>query len=147
MGPAPGVALGLSGVKLAIAVGCSVVLGALMMLGIGYYAPCMIMISLLGWIPKVSYPIMMGACAFLIPAGSTQFVRKETLRPQDGDWSADRRPRRGVARGILVKELPLYLRPLARAGGGALHGDVDAATRRSAEQAMAVARPRKWRSA
>jgi uncharacterized membrane protein YfcA len=78
IGPEPGVALGLSGTKLAIAVGCSVVLGALMMLGIGFYAPCMIMISLLGMDPKVSYPIMMGACAFLIPAGSTQFVRKET---------------------------------------------------------------------
>jgi uncharacterized membrane protein YfcA len=78
IGPAPGIALGLTGTKLAIAVGCSVVLGALMMLGIGFYAPCMIMISLLGMDPKVSYPIMMGACAFLIPAGSTQFVRKET---------------------------------------------------------------------
>jgi uncharacterized membrane protein YfcA len=77
IGPAPGVALGLSGEKLAIAVGCSVVLGALMMLGIGFYAPCMIMISLLGMDPKVSYPIMMGACAFLIPSGSTQFVRKD----------------------------------------------------------------------
>jgi len=75
-GPAPGVALGLSGAKLAIAVGCSVVLGALMMLGIGFYAPCMIMISLLGMDPRVSYPIMMGACAFLMPSGSTQFIRK-----------------------------------------------------------------------
>jgi uncharacterized membrane protein YfcA len=37
----------------------------------------MIMISLLGMDPKVSYPIMMGACAFLIPSGSTQFVRKD----------------------------------------------------------------------
>jgi uncharacterized membrane protein YfcA len=75
-GPAPGVALGLTGGKLAIAAGCSVVLGALMMLGIGFYAPCMIMISLLGMDPRVSYPIMMGACAFLMPSGSVQFVRK-----------------------------------------------------------------------
>jgi uncharacterized membrane protein YfcA len=75
-GPAPGEALGLTGMKLGIAVGCSVVLGALMMLGIGFYAPCLIMISLLGMNPKVSYPIMMGACAFLMPSGSTQFIRK-----------------------------------------------------------------------
>jgi uncharacterized membrane protein YfcA len=75
-GPAPGEALGLSGAKLGIAVGISMVLGALMMLGIGFYGPCMIMISLLGMDPRVSYPIMMGACAFLMPSGSIQFVRK-----------------------------------------------------------------------
>ena len=75
-GPAPGVALGLSGAKLGIAVGVSMVLGALMMLGIGFYGPCLIMISLLGMDPRVSYPIMMGACAFLMPSGSIQFVRK-----------------------------------------------------------------------
>jgi len=75
-GPAPGVALGLTGAKLGIAVGISMVLGALMMLGIGFYGPCLIMISLLGMDPRVSYPIMMGACAFLMPSGSIQFIRK-----------------------------------------------------------------------
>jgi uncharacterized membrane protein YfcA len=75
-GPTPGEALGLSGAKLGIAVGISMVLGALMMLGIGFYGPCMIMISLLGMDPRVSYPIMMGACAFLMPSGSIQFIRK-----------------------------------------------------------------------
>jgi len=75
-GPPPGEALGLSGTKLAIAVGVSLVLGALMMLGIGFYGPCLIMISLLGMDPRVSYPIMMGACAFLMPSGSIQFIRK-----------------------------------------------------------------------
>ena len=66
----------MTGAKLGIAVGISMVLGALMMLGIGFYAPCLIMISLLGMDPTVSYPIMMGACAFLMPAGSIQFIRK-----------------------------------------------------------------------
>jgi uncharacterized membrane protein YfcA len=75
-GPAPGEALGLTGPKLGIAVGISMVLGALMMLGIGFYGPCLIMISLLGMDPRVSYPIMMGACAFLMPSGSIQFIRK-----------------------------------------------------------------------
>ena len=75
-GPAPGEALGLTGAKLGLAVGISMVLGALMMLGIGFYGPCLIMISLLGMDPRVSYPIMMGACAFLMPAGSVQFIRK-----------------------------------------------------------------------
>ena len=75
-GPAPGEALGLAGAKLGLAVAISMVLGAFMMLGIGFYAPCLIMISLLGMNPRVSYPIMMGACAFLMPAGSVQFIRK-----------------------------------------------------------------------
>lgn len=75
-GPPPGEALGLSGAKLGIAVGVSLALGALMMLGIGFYGPCLIMISLLGMDPRVSYPIMMGACAFLMPSGSIQFIRK-----------------------------------------------------------------------
>ena len=75
-GPAPGVALGLSGPKLGIAIVISTVLGALMMLGIGFYGPCLIMISLLGMDPRASYPIMMGACAFLMPSGSIQFIRK-----------------------------------------------------------------------
>ena len=81
-GPAPGLALGLTGAKLAIAVGISIVLGALMMLGIGFYGPCLIMISLLGMNPKVSYPIMMGACAFLMPSGSIQFIRKGSYHLQ-----------------------------------------------------------------
>jgi uncharacterized membrane protein YfcA len=78
VGPAPGVALGVSGAKLAIAVVISMFLGALMMLGIGYYAPCLIMISLLGMNPTAAFPIMMGACAFLMPVGSLQFIRKQT---------------------------------------------------------------------
>ena len=77
-GPAPGVALGLTGFKLGIAIVISTVLGALMMLGIGYYAPCLIMISLLGMDPRASYPIMMGACAFLMPSGSIQFIRRNS---------------------------------------------------------------------
>jgi len=77
-GPAPGVALGLTGAKLGIAIVISFVLGSLMMLGIGFYGPCLIMISLLGMDPRVSYPIMMGACAFLMPSGSIQFIRKRS---------------------------------------------------------------------
>ena len=50
------------------------VLGALMTLGIGLYAPCMILVSLLGMDPKVAFPIMMGSCAFLMPVGSVRFI-------------------------------------------------------------------------
>ena len=49
-----------------------------MTLGIGLYAPCMIMISLLGMNPEAAFPIMMGSCAFLMPASSVRFIRKES---------------------------------------------------------------------
>jgi len=46
-----------------------------MMLGIGLYAPCMILVSLLGMAPTAAFPIMMGSCAFLMPISSVRFVR------------------------------------------------------------------------
>jgi uncharacterized membrane protein YfcA len=72
--PGGGDALELSGALLAVAVAVNFVLGALMTLGIGLYAPCMIMVSLLGMNPKAAFPIMMGSCAFLMPVGSVHFV-------------------------------------------------------------------------
>ena len=48
-----------------------------MTLGIGAYAPIMIMVSLLGMNPTAAFPIMMGSCAFLMPTASAQFIRKQ----------------------------------------------------------------------
>ena len=45
-------------------------------LGIGLYAPCMILISLLGMNPKTAFPIMMGSCAFLMPTCGIRFIRE-----------------------------------------------------------------------
>ena len=53
-------------------------LGALMTLGIGLYAPCMIMVALLGMNPKTAFPIMMGSCAFLMLIAAPRFVRSQT---------------------------------------------------------------------
>ena len=75
--PGGGVALSLSGAKLVAACAITFVLGALMTLGIGAYAPIMIMVSLLGMNPTAAFPIMMGACAFLMPTASAQFIRKQ----------------------------------------------------------------------
>jgi len=44
---------------------------------IGLYAPCMILVSLLGMSPITAFPIMMGSCAFLMPVAGVQFIRKE----------------------------------------------------------------------
>ena len=73
--PGGGDALGLQGPTLAFAIGVSFVLGGLMMLGIGMYAPCLILVSLLGMNPLAAFPIMMGACAFLMPVGGVRFVQ------------------------------------------------------------------------
>jgi uncharacterized membrane protein YfcA len=80
--PAGGDALGLSGARLGIAVTASLLLGALMTMGIGYYGPCLIMISLLGMNPRTAFPIMMGACAFLMPVASIRFIRSQAYEPR-----------------------------------------------------------------
>ncbi len=73
--PGGGTALALTGTRLATAVGVNFLLGALMTLGIGLYAPCMVLVSLLGMNPTAAFPIMMGSCAFLMPAASLRFMR------------------------------------------------------------------------
>jgi len=84
--PIGGNALALGGVRLVISLFGSFWLGALMTLGLGFYAPCMIMVSMLGMNPAAAFPIMMGACAFLMPVAGIQFVRRErySLRPAFG---------------------------------------------------------------
>jgi uncharacterized membrane protein YfcA len=75
--------LDLQGVKLAVGLVGNFMLGALMTLGIGLYAPCMILVGLLGMNAKAAFPIMMGSCAFLMPISSSTFVKKGAyeLRP------------------------------------------------------------------
>ncbi len=73
--PGGGTALGLSGTLLATGIAINFCLGALMTIGIGLYAPCLIMISLLGMNPRAAFPIMMGSCAFLMPTASLRFIR------------------------------------------------------------------------
>ena len=94
--PAGGQALGLSGALLVVAVAANFLLGALMTLGIGLYAPCMILISLLGMDPKAAFPIMMGSCAFLMPVASARFVRSGSFSP-------------GACLGLLIGGVPAVL--------------------------------------
>ena len=105
--PGGGEALALTGTKLGIAVAGNFVLGALMTLGIGLYAPCLILVSLLGLTPKAAFPIMMGSCAFLMPIASARFIRAKRY---------DLRASLGLAIGsipavllaaFIVKSLPL----------------------------------------
>jgi uncharacterized membrane protein YfcA len=73
--PGSGEALALHGPTLIFAVSVNFLLGALMMLGVGLFAPCLILVSLLGMSPLAAFPIMMGSCALLMPVGGARFVK------------------------------------------------------------------------
>ena len=75
--PAGSDALGVRGVLLLVAIAGNFLLGALMSLGIGLYAPCMVLVGLLGMSERTAFPIMMGSCAFLMPVGSLKFIREK----------------------------------------------------------------------
>lgn len=106
--PGGGVALGVSGAKLGLAIAGNFMLGALMTLGIGLFAPCMILVAMLGMNPTVAFPIMMGSCAFLMPTGSIRFVRENSYNLKSALGLT-----LGGIPGVLiaayiVKSLPLY---------------------------------------
>ena len=69
--------LGLRGAKLVIAVVVNFILGALMSIGVGLYAPCMALCALLGLNVGCAFPAMMGSCAYLMAFGNgPQFIQK-----------------------------------------------------------------------
>jgi uncharacterized membrane protein YfcA len=68
--------LALTGVRLIIGLVGNAIFGALMTLGIGLYAPCMLLVAALGMSPKAAFPIMMGSCAFLMLVAAPRFVRE-----------------------------------------------------------------------
>jgi uncharacterized membrane protein YfcA len=73
--PGGGTAFTLMGWRFAFAVGVNFILGALMTIGVGLYAPCMITVALLGLHPLAAFPIMMGACGLVQPTAGLQFFR------------------------------------------------------------------------
>lgn len=73
--PLGGDAVGLTGLRLVIAIVGNFVFGALMTAGVGLYAPCLALVYLLGMSSKVAFPIMMGSCAILMPYASIKFIK------------------------------------------------------------------------
>ena len=101
-------ALGLAPPQLTVACLSIAALGALMTIGVGLYAPCMILVSLMGMNPIASFPIMMGACAFLMPVAGTRFVLAGKLRtPAALGLTLGGLPAVLIA-ALLVRSLPLY---------------------------------------
>ena len=102
-----GTDIGLSGVKLGIAVAVNFILGALMTAGIGLYAPCMALVFALGLSPQVAFPIMMGSCAFLMPPAAIQFIRKGAYNRKAAIGMAIPGIVAVLIAALIVKSLPL----------------------------------------
>ena len=100
--------IGVRGVKLAIAIVGNFALGALMTLGIGLYAPCMILVSLLGMSERTAFPIMMNSCAFLMPIGSLRFIREQSYSLRAALGLAIGGIFGSLVAGLIVKSLNLY---------------------------------------
>ncbi|MCC6418354.1 MAG: sulfite exporter TauE/SafE family protein [Gemmataceae bacterium] len=105
--PEGGHALGLDGVLLAAGLAGNFVFGALMTIGIGAYAPIMIMVSLLGMNQKAAFPIMMGSCAFLMPVASVRFIRTEAYDARAALGLALAGVPAVLLAAFIVKDLPL----------------------------------------
>ncbi len=100
-----------------------------MAFGIGLYAPSLVTLSLMGLDPKAAFPIMMGACAFLMPVTGLRFV-------------ADKRVDLRIVLGLALGGAPAVLvaayavtksaagrTALGRGGRGPLHSRRPAARR------------------
>jgi uncharacterized membrane protein YfcA len=72
--PVGGSALVLTTPALFVALAINFVLGAVVTLGIGNYAPSLILFSLLGMDPRAAFPIMMGSGAFVATIAGVRFV-------------------------------------------------------------------------
>jgi len=73
--PAGGTALTLTSGKLVIGLAVNFILGATLTLGIGSYAPSLILFSMLGMDPRAAFPIMMGSGAMMAMAGGLRFMK------------------------------------------------------------------------
>jgi uncharacterized membrane protein YfcA len=106
--PVGGTASALTGSKLIIAaIGCFII-GGLMTIGMGGYAPMMALVYSLGMNPRLSFPIMMGACAYLIPAAGIRFI-KEGAYDVKTNIAVNIFGLIGVAAAAyIVKTIPLY---------------------------------------
>jgi uncharacterized membrane protein YfcA len=77
--PIGGQATSLPTAQMLVAIVVHFALGALMAFGIGLYAPSLILLSLLGLDPRLAFPIMAGACAFLMPTTGFSFVKTDRI--------------------------------------------------------------------
>ena len=78
---------GIYGIKLVAAVLVEFILGALMNIGVGAYAPTFALVSLMGMNVQSAFPIMMGGCAFLMTFGAGPKFLKEHRYDVTATWT------------------------------------------------------------
>jgi uncharacterized membrane protein YfcA len=105
--PSGGTAFALTPRAFAIALPLNFLFGMLLNLGIGNYAPSLVLFSLLGMDPLAAFPIMMGSGAFAASAAGVRFVSAGRLH-----WRAALGLTLGGIPGVivaawLVRALPL----------------------------------------
>jgi uncharacterized membrane protein YfcA len=105
--PVGGESIGLVGSKLFLGIAGNFILGAMMTIGIGLFAPCMALVYLLGLSPRVAFPIMMGSCAFLQPAASLKFISEEAYDRKASLWITIAGSAGVLIAAYIVKSLPL----------------------------------------
>jgi uncharacterized membrane protein YfcA len=76
--PPGGTATGLAPVPFAIVVAASFLFGVLVNLGIGNFAPTLVLVSLLGMDPRAAFPLMAGSAGLLTLVAGVRIVR---IRP------------------------------------------------------------------
>jgi uncharacterized membrane protein YfcA len=105
--PAGGDALVFSPRAFALALAINFLLGALVTLGIGNYAPSLIAFSLLGMDPRAAFPIMAGSGAFVACIAGVRFVGTGRFQPRTALGLAAGGIPGVVIAAWLVQSLPL----------------------------------------
>jgi uncharacterized membrane protein YfcA len=80
--PGGGDTLGLHGWRMGVGLVGNFAFGALMNLGIGAYAPSLILFGFLGMDLKAVFPVMMGSCAFIMPTSGIRFIGRGSYSPR-----------------------------------------------------------------
>lgn len=104
-----GEAIGLRSEELIIAVVASFIFGAIQTAGIGFYAPCIALVYILGMSPRVAFPIMMTSAAFTLPPASIRFIKANAYNRKASLAMASSGVFGVLIAAYIVKSLPLGL--------------------------------------
>ncbi len=105
--PGGGTALSLPAGKLIFANVVSFFLGALVTLGIGNYAPTLVLLSLLGMDPRAAFPVMMGSGALVAVVSGMRFLDTDRYEPRAALGLTLGGIPAVLFAGLVVKSLPL----------------------------------------
>jgi uncharacterized membrane protein YfcA len=105
--PAGGTATSLAPLPFAIVVAASFAFGILVNLGVGNFAPTLVLVSLLGMDPRAAFPIMMASGALLVLVAGLRIIKTRPLNlPMVIGMSLGGIPAVLVA-ALVVKSLPI----------------------------------------